>query len=660
MISIEPRDRIFLPAAVWFVPAAMLLVALGPMPYGFYTLLRWVACGAFLCLAYQEHQLRSGATGWSVLFVGMAILFNPLLPIHLTREAWAPIDAGSAIVVAAHYFVCRRLAANAPSGTRSAASAPASGKPDTPPRVQSHPAPAPGANVPPGQDGDSNALAAKTRLHDYEIVRVLGAGGFGITYLAFDHNLNGPVALKEYFYAGLATRARSGAVVPSSTSKADGFEWGRARFLDEARLVARLDHPNIVRVHRYFEANNTAYIVMDYVEGESLAAVLKKHGTLAPPQWRRWIEPLLDGLEHVHRRDYLHRDIKPENIVIRAMDGQPVLIDFGAARSAAAEKTRHLTAVHTPGYAPIEQYSASGRQGPATDIYALAAVSYRVLAGEAPPDAADRAVEDEYRPLVQRMRQPGDPFLAAIDRALALRAADRPQSLPAWRTLLNPAADSGKKNTRARHDEAAEEHDPATAYLTEIFAKLGLKQKATKFMGHPLFEVTVRDRTVRIPINRMKEDGTAWDEIKEYMETIVVKHVWRKFTTVVREWKADVESNSVDFKSYADKLDHVQRDFLMCEANMFLLWHANKQPAPAATLWCRGYDMLERMHRCLKVLGIGIDAHRLRNAVVHTSLPEDKKKTTKPAEHFAGKLEEEIELVDREVTGFRVRHMMQQ
>ena len=144
-----------------------------------------------------------------------------------------------------------------------------------------------------------NALPAGHRIDEYEIVRVLGAGGFGITYLAFDHNLRAPVAVKEYFHGGLARRTSRGAVVPHSASKRKDFEWGRARFLDEARLLARLQHPNIVQVRRCVEANGTAYLAMDYVEGQSLAVVLEKHGTLTPQQWRRWMEPLLDGLQHV-------------------------------------------------------------------------------------------------------------------------------------------------------------------------------------------------------------------------------------------------------------------------------------------------------------------------------------------------------------------------
>lgn len=420
MTVTDTRKQFPVPAAVWFVPAIMLLVALGDMPYGFYSLLRWVACAAFLCLAYQEHQLRGETSAWLIMFAILALLFNPVLPVHLTHEAWAPVDAGSAIALVIHYLVRERRAAR----NRDAA-------PPAPVRISVEP------------DPPSNALAGKSRLQQYEIVRVLGAGGFGITYLAFDHVRNGPVAIKEYFYAGLATRRSGGGVAPSAASKAEGFAWGLSRFLDEARLLATLSHPNIVRVHRCFEANDTAYIVMDYIEGESLEATLARHDRLTPAQWWPWMRQLLDGLEHAHGRDYLHRDVKPANIVVRAAGSQPVLIDFGAARRAAAEKTRQLTAVHTPGYAPIEQYSTSSRQGPSTDIYALAAVSYRVLMGKAPQDAAGRAVEDEYEPLAQRLERPGDRFLAAIDGALALRAKDRPQDIATWRAELAAAAPDG-------------------------------------------------------------------------------------------------------------------------------------------------------------------------------------------------------------------------
>ena len=460
-------------------------------------------CGLALLLALHEHELRGEPSGWVVVLVILAILFNPLFPVGLSRAQWAPIDAGAAVFLGLHHLVCRRLATPMP------AAPPAS---PAPPRAKQAEPRVAGNGAADGRGGveavvhgritrvtptgtiagrerasgsrsardpalesptGSLALPAECRLQEYEIVRVLGVGGFGITYLAFDHHLNGPVAIKEYFYAGLAARGSDGAVAPGSASNAAGFDWGRGRFLDEARLLARLDHPNVVRVHRCFEANNTAYIVMEYVEGESLAAFLERQGSLTPAQWRPCLHALLAGLEHVHRRDYLHRDIKPANIVIRADatgGSRPVLIDFGAARRAAAEKTRHLTAVHTAGYAPIEQYSTTSRQGPATDIYALAAVSYRALAGEPPPDAAERMIEDGYRPLVQRLSRPGDRFLTAIDRALAPRAVERPQSVAKWRAEMQavryPSFPLGRNDADLREAQAARD----SAFMRDVRA----------------------------------------------------------------------------------------------------------------------------------------------------------------------------------------------
>ena len=263
---------------------------------------------------------------------------------------------------------------------------------------------------------------------------MLGAGGFGITYLAFDHQLDGPVALKEYFPAEVATRVAGRRVVAASPEQQEAFAWGLDRFIDEARLLAKLDHPNIVGVRRCFGANNTAYIVMEYVEGESLEAILDARGRLSADEWRRWLDPLLDGLAHVHEHGYLHRDIKPANIVIRAADGEPVLIDFGAARVAARQRAH--TQVLTPGYAPIEQHSSEGIQGPPTDIYALAAVSYRALTGTLPPSAPDRALDNRYEPLKGRIPEADPAWLASLDHGLVFRPEDRPQAVTAWRAGL--------------------------------------------------------------------------------------------------------------------------------------------------------------------------------------------------------------------------------
>ena len=295
------------------------------------------------------------------------------------------------------------------------------------------------------------ALPKGHRIAEYEIARVLGAGGFGITYRAFDHRLDGPVALKEYFPADAAMRVAGCRVAPSATENRAVFAWGLDRFIEEARAIHRLRHPNVVRAHRYLEAHGTAYIVMEYLRGLSLQRMLHgPHGPLRRPadQWRRWMDPLLDGLAHVHDHGYLHRDVKPANIIMSPPPGYdytggswnwtPVLIDFGAARVATRDRTH--TQVLTPGYAPIEQYANGGAQGPPTDIYALAAVSYRVLTGEPLPSAPDRVLNDDFEPLAGRIARADPQWLAAIDHGLALRPEDRPQKIPSWRAAMRGPA----------------------------------------------------------------------------------------------------------------------------------------------------------------------------------------------------------------------------
>ena len=284
-----------------------------------------------------------------------------------------------------------------------------------------------------------NALPEGYRLQEYELVRVLGAGGFGITYLGYDDHLNKPVAIKEYFPSDFATRTDDGSVVPQTSMSREDFEGGLDSFLREARTLARFDRcRHIVRVHRYFEAHGTAYIVMDYVEGEDLSAYFARQRTLSEAELKGILYPLLNGLAVVHEAGILHRDIKPANIVIRAEDGLPVLIDFGAARQAIGARSRRLSVIVTQGYAPIEQYSERGNQGPWTDIYALGAVCYRALTGEVPDDATDRVQHDRLVPVSQRYEgQASRGFLSAIDAALSVYGEDRPQSVAAWRKALD-------------------------------------------------------------------------------------------------------------------------------------------------------------------------------------------------------------------------------
>ena len=286
-----------------------------------------------------------------------------------------------------------------------------------------------------------NALPKKYRLQEYELVRVLGFGGFGMTYLGYDHHLDRPVAIKEYLPLDIATRTSDHSVVPQASEFRGTFEWGLNSFLDEARTLARFDHRHIIKVLRFFEAHGTGYIVMEYAEGETLSDYLNRKGTLTESELKEILFPLLAGLEEVHGADFLHRDIKPGNIIIRAEDGSPVLLDFGAARQAIGAKSRSLSAILTPGYAPFEQYSTRGAQGPWTDLYALGAVCYRALTGEVPDDAIDRTHDDPLVPLAERCDEdqasPG--FLSAIDHALQVDEEDRPQTIGAWRAELGDA-----------------------------------------------------------------------------------------------------------------------------------------------------------------------------------------------------------------------------
>jgi CubicO group peptidase (beta-lactamase class C family)/serine/threonine protein kinase len=284
------------------------------------------------------------------------------------------------------------------------------------------------------------ALPAGTMLRGYQVVSILGEGTFGITYLARDTTLGRDVAIKEYLPAALAVRRHDCTVLPRSTASLEDFVWGRERFLDEARTLAKLDGvPGVVRVIDFLEANGTAYMVMGLVRGETLRQRMHRVGALSAHDVNRLLVPLLDGLEHVHAAGYLHRDIKPSNIILDGKD-LPTLIDFGASRVAMADRTTAMTAVYTPGYAAPEQF-VSMKQGPWTDIYGLSATLYHAITGTQPPSAMERTLEDNYKPLVD-LAPAGFArhLLAAIDTGLAVRPAERPQTIAAWRDLMRNAA----------------------------------------------------------------------------------------------------------------------------------------------------------------------------------------------------------------------------
>ena len=248
-------------------------------------------------------------------------------------------------------------------------------------------------------------LPLRTLLHgQYLVGRVLGKpGGFGITYLAWDQGLHRRVALKEYLPRDLAGRATDRATVaPHSGEDGELLRFGLGQFLTEARTLAQLDHPNIVRVYQVFEANDTAYLVMEFYEGLTLAEHLDHQGGRLPEeQAKQLMLPILDGLRAVHAQGFLHRDIKPQNIYLAQLESggvRPILLDFGAARQAMGERSRSLSVVVSAGYAPFEQYHRKGHQGTWTDIYSAAAVLYRLVTGEVPPEANERMAGDDLKP----------------------------------------------------------------------------------------------------------------------------------------------------------------------------------------------------------------------------------------------------------------------
>ncbi|MGQ3052647.1 MAG: serine/threonine protein kinase [Roseateles sp.] len=287
-----------------------------------------------------------------------------------------------------------------------------------------------------------NALPAGTRFGELEILGTLGVGGFGIVYLARDHSLEREVAIKEYMPSQFASRDGRSQVSVRSVSMKETFELGRRSFVNEAKLLARFDHPSLLKVYRFWEANGTAYMAMPRLVGQNLREARKAQPTPPPEAWvRRIFDAVLGGLAILHAQQVWHRDVAPDNIFMPADGGPPILLDFGAARQAIGDRTQVFTAILKPSFAPIEQYAESNalRQGPWTDFYALAAVMHELLTGRPPPPATARAMGDELAPLQVEGYSPA--FLAGLDWALRMPPQQRPQTAAAWREVLDGRAD---------------------------------------------------------------------------------------------------------------------------------------------------------------------------------------------------------------------------
>src|SRR5262245_49529389 len=337
------------------------------------------------------------------------------------------------------------------------------------------------------------ALPKGYALHEYRIEQTLGIGGFGLTYLATDSNLNLKVAIKEYLPGDLAQRGDGQSVRPKEESAFESFKWGLSRFLDESRTLASFRHPNIVRVLRFFEANQTAYMVMEFVAGQPLGEWIRSRRPLEQSAVLALALPLLDGLEVVHRGGFLHRDIKPSNIFIRD-DGTPVLLDFGSARATSAAS--ELTAIVTPGYAPIEQYHSQGQQGPWSDLYAFGGVLYWMITGKRPVEAVARVRQDMLPPAMQaadRARYSAE-LLTAVDWALTPHEERRPQSVSEFRSSLPGLATTADQKTVKIGPATPVSAPPTTLPTGVAFDRETLKKVETELAKHigPIAPVVIR------------------------------------------------------------------------------------------------------------------------------------------------------------------------
>ncbi|MET3179857.1 UNVERIFIED_ORG: serine/threonine protein kinase [Variovorax guangxiensis] len=290
---------------------------------------------------------------------------------------------------------------------------------------------------------EAGLLPVGSRLAEFEITRVIGQGGFGVVYEAWDHTLERVVAIKEYLPTSLSARQQDGTVVPLSEKHRETFDLGMRSFINEARLLAQFDHPSLLKVYRFWQEKGTTYMVMPFYRGETLREALVSIPAGVDEAWLiRIMDGVTQALAVMHNANCYHRDIAPDNIILLEGSGRPVVLDFGAARRVITDKTQAITVILKPGYAPIEQYAEMPdmSQGAWTDVYALAAVMHVAVCGRAPPPSVARLLSDSYVPLAgnEILRKRYSPrLLEAIDAGLGVRPEQRPQSMAELRAALD-------------------------------------------------------------------------------------------------------------------------------------------------------------------------------------------------------------------------------
>jgi len=374
---------------------------------------------------------------------------------------------------------------------------------------------------------DQHNLKPDSILQNYTIIRVLGEGGFGITYLAKDNELSMEVVIKEYFPNEFAMRSTDSTITAKSNSLGD-FSKGMQRFKEESQTLAKFNHPSIVKILGYFEANNTAYFVMEYEEGIDLSKYLKQKDTgLKQEEILSIIMPILEGLKEVHAYNYLHRDIKPGNILLRA-NKSPVLIDFGASKLAMGEASKSVTSMLTEGYAPLEQYSTDiKQQGPFTDLYAVGAVIYRMIIGKVPPSSQTRSYQvlqddnDPYEPLSDLQPDGFDEFfLYAIDKVLSIKAKERPQSVSEFQKMLVQTTPESPVQSLNKDDASSSGKGGVVWGWSVFFSVLPILLLGTLYLFLGGFSSSIQNNsmatTVQEPEPKKKKKTNELEQLKQY------------------------------------------------------------------------------------------------------------------------------------------------
>ena len=343
--------------------------------------------------------------------------------------------------------------------------------------------------------GSENCLPIGTRLHDFEVTGILGEGGFGIVYIAFDHSLQRNVAIKEYMPGVLAARADDHSIRVRADRHQETFNVGLKSFINEARFLAQFDHSSLVKVYRFWEQNQTAYTAMQYYDGRTIKDIVAASPELVTEAWcRRVLKQILEALEQLYTMRILHRDVSPDNIIVQD-NGDAVLLDFGSARQIIGDRTRGLTVILKPGYAPVEQYAgdASLDQGAYTDIYALSAVIYFAIMREPPATSIARMVKDPIVPLAERgVEGFSREFLHAIDKGLAVMAHERPQTIDAFRELLGiessgaPRARTGNTQRFATLDRLPQPGVAAEVPPTQLVQQAPVTARTTRPQPGPV------------------------------------------------------------------------------------------------------------------------------------------------------------------------------